>query len=526
VLLCAAALLGGRALARPESPPAAAPTTISFADLPIADDPDPRAAAERIARAYSKERVALRISVDRGAELGRASTVGDAPAGSTRSSEPGKDAVSVRPAPPTEWVHTRSELGAVVDLDHLTALVAEARDPGSPLRLAHERIRGAGTPLRLPMPVTLDTPRAVALLVAIKDATDRRPSDARLDLRTRRVIPETSGRRLDVYGTLERLARALRDGSRYVDLVVETRAPRRTTREVAGIDVRELLGWFETRYNPGEKTRDRTFNLRVAAAKVDGLVLMPGETFDFNDVVGPRSEANGFRVATVIAGGELGEGVGGGTCQIAGTLHAAAYFAGLPISTRQPHSRPSYYIRMGMDAMVSYPNVNLRFRNDLPFPIALGMSVGGGIVRAEVRGARRTRMVTFVRRIDGVEPFDEIERPDPTLPSGVRVLEQRGVPGFRITRFRVVRDVLHNQAVRQRSEDRYPPTRQIWRVGTGGAPPPGFVPPAGDDHEEYRADEYLAVTQGPGIDGLQEQKRTGRTGTPGWTVREGFARPR
>jgi vancomycin resistance protein YoaR len=509
VLLCAAALLGGQALARPAPPRAAAPAHVDVATSPVPSDADPRAAAARLARVYLRERIALRV-----------------PGASVAPASPGGADASTAETAPTSWVRTRAELGAAVDVDHLAALIAEARDPRSPLRRVHERVHGPGAPLHLPMPVSLDTARALDTLVILKDALDARPSDARLDLRTGEVVPERVGRRLDVYATLDRLAAALRSGAGSVDLAVETRAPRRAARELAGIDVREVLGSFETRYNPGEKARDRTFNLRVAAAKIDGLVLMPGETLDFNEVVGQRSEANGFRVATVIAGGELGEGVGGGTCQIAGTLHAAAYFAGLPIPLRRPHSRPSYYIRMGMDAMVSYPDVNLRITNDLPFPVALGMSVSGGFVRAEVRGARRTRMVTFVRRIDRVEPFDEVERPDPSLPSGVRVLDQRGVPGFRITRFRVVRDVARNQAVRQRSEDRYPATRQIWRVGTGGAAPPGFVPPPGDDHEEYRADEYLAVTQGPGVEGLQEQKRAGRTGTPGWTVREGFARQR
>ena len=244
----------------------------------------------------------------------------------------------------------------------------------------------------------------------------------------------------------------------------------------------------------------------------------------FNEIVGERSEANGFRVAAVIADGELGEGVGGGTCQVAGTLHAAAYFAGLPIVERGPHSRPSFYIKMGMDAMVSYPNMNLKFTNDLPFPIALGMTVQNGLVRAQIRGRERSRMVTFVRRIDRVVRFVERDVPDPALPSGVRVLKQRGIPGFRVSRWRVVRNVAINQAVRQRSEDEYPPTDQIWRVGAGGAAPAGFVPPPGDDHPEYTADEYLAATQGPGIDGTQEAKRAGRTGAYGWTVREGFAR--
>jgi vancomycin resistance protein YoaR len=487
VLLVAAGLLGGSAL-MPDAPVRAATyVRVTVAGTPIdRETTDARTLAVELARAYLRERVTL--------------VAGE-----------------------THLVRTRAQLGATVDAEHLAALVVAARDARSPLRRLHEQARGSAV-LELHMPVELDPEHALAVLLAIKDEVDRQPEDARLDVATGAVRPERAGRRLDAYASLDALSGALRSGAGQVALTVEERAPRRTASDLSGHDFSTVIGEFDTRYNPGEKARDRTFNLRVGASKIDGLVLLPGETLDFNDLVGERSEANGFRVAAVIADGELGEGVGGGTCQVAGTLHAAAYFAGLPIVERGPHSRPSFYIKMGMDAMVSYPNQNLKFTNDLPFPVALGMTVQNGIVHAEVRGHERTRMVTFVRRIDRVLRFVERDVPDPALPTGVRVLKQRGIPGFHVSRWRVVRSVAINQALRQRSEDEYPPTDQIWRVGTGGAAPPGFVRPTGDEHPEYSADEYLAATQGPGIEGTQEAKRAGRTGTFGWTVREGFAR--
>ena len=487
VLLVAAGLLGVSAL-MPEAPVrAAAHVRVAVAGTPInSANADSRALAVQLARSYLHETVTL-------------------VAGETR------------------LVRTRAQLGATVDAEHLAALVTAARDARSPLRRLHAQTHGVA-PLDLRMPVELDPARALAVLLAMKDVLDRAPEDARIDVSTGTVRAERVGRRLDAYASLDALADALRTGVASVTLTVEERAPRRAASELRGHDFSAVIGEFDTHYNPGEKARDRTFNLRVGAAKIDGLVLLPGETLDFNELVGERSEANGFRVAAVIADGELGEGVGGGTCQVAGTLHAAAYFAGLPIVERGPHSRPSFYIKMGMDAMVSYPNMNLKFTNDLPFPIALGMTVQNGLVHAQIRGRERSRMVTFVRRIDRVARFVERDVPDATLPSGVRVLKQRGIPGFRVSRWRVVRNVAINQAVRQRSEDEYPPTDQIWRVGAGGAAPAGFVPPPGDDHPEYTADEYLAATQGPGIDGTQEAKRAGRTGAYGWTVREGFAR--
>jgi hypothetical protein len=242
-------------------------------------------------------------------------------------------------------------------------------------------------------------------------------------------------------------------------------------------------------------------------------------------------------VAPVIAQGELVDGIGGGTCQIAGTLHGAAFFSGLDVVERHPHTRPSFYIKMGLDATVVYPTITLRMRNSFDHPIVLHETVRDGVVRAEVLGPKRTRTVTFVRKIDDVLPFAEIERPDPKLPKGVRVLAQRGIPGFRIHRYRVVRDGPF--AVRERWNDSYPPTNQIVRVGVADGNDGDDI--EDDPHPEYVADDYLVLLQGPDVKGtvgstsepspterrdgggMVELREAGRTGERGWTERAGFS---
>lgn len=421
-------------------------------------------------------------------------------------------------------VKTRAALGATVDADHLAALITDARDRMSAMRRLHTRVSG-NSPLLLSMPVSVDAERAMPWLLDIKDHIDRSPQDARVDTQTLAIREEQPGRRVDAYKSLELIHDALSRGVTDVELVVEHRAASRTRASLEGIQLGAVLGEFETHYNAADTAQDRTFNLRIAASKVDGMVVMPGEVFDFNGHVGERSEANGFRVAPVIAEGELVDGVGGGTCQIAGSLHAAVFFAGLPILTREPHSRPSFYIKMGLDAMVSYPNMNLRFQNDMPFPIAIGLRVEHGDVHAEIRGMQRSRTVTFLRRIDRILPFEEREDQDPSLPTGVRVLRQRGVPGFKISRWRVIENVAVHQSFREHMEDTYPATTQIWRVGSGGPAPAGFVAPPGDAHPEYVADEYLITTEGVGIEGLVETRRPGRSGAYGWSSRPGYDAP-
>lgn len=415
------------------------------------------------------------------------------------------------------------QLGAELDKVHLAALVRDARDRTSTLLRTH-RAKRAEASLRLPLPVTVHREAAFARLLLLKDELDRAPLDARLDLEKRQLVPERAGRLLDVDASLLAVESALRSGERSAKLVFQEQAPKRVAAQLGNLEFGHTLGFFETRYDRSMRQEARTYNLRLAASKLDGTVLLPGEVFDFNGVVGPRDEANGYKVAPVIAQGELVDGIGGGTCQVSGTLHGAAFFAGLEIVERYPHTRPSSYIKLGLDATVVYPTINFRIGNPFPFPIVLHQTVKNGVLRAEVLGPPRSRTVTLIRRVLAVTAYEEVERPDKDLPRGARVLGQRGVPGFKLRRYRIVREGPHAQ--RQRWDDVYPPTFQIIRIGTGDASVDSMKP-EDDNHPEYLADELLVMTQGIDrdneTDAVQwETREPGKTGVAGWTEAAGM----
>lgn len=457
---------------------------VTFMGHAITEKPDAASEAHRLAEAFLEERVAI-VTGDQRIAL------------------------------------TRRELGVRVDEARLARWLAQAFDRDSDLHAARSGMGLRGTIDLIP-PATLDPSAITPRLVELADRTNRSAVDARMNVETGRITEDRPGLRLDLDATLDAIRASFARGEREIHAVVRELPAHRTRAMLQGASLEAVLGEFETRYNPSMIAADRTHNLRTGASRVDGYVLLPGEVFDFNQIVGERSEAAGFRAAPVIEAGEIDLGVGGGICQISGTLHAAVFFAGLPIEARLPHSRPSSYIKLGLDAMVTWPEKNFVFRNDLPHPVVLRITVRDGTVRAEVRGPARHRMVSFVRRIDQVTPYEERVDPDPSLPAGVRVLVQRGMPGFRVTRFRVVRDVETQAARRERMRDVYPPTVQIWRVGTGGPAPAGYVPPPNDAHLEYRADQLLEITEGPGIAGAEERATPGWTGVVGWTRTAGM----
>lgn len=310
--------------------------------------------------------------------------------------------------------------------------------------------------------IEIDKAQLLGLLFQLKEEWDIPPQNLKVDTLTKKLIPSKEGYRIDIYGSLEEIIKGIKEGKEVVELKYWIEEPE--LKDIKRLDISSVLGWFETPYSQLEKDKDRVYNLKLVASRVDGWILFPQKEFDFNKVVGPRIEAKGFRVAPVIASGQLIDDIGGGTCQIASTLHAASFFAGLEIIKRKPHSRPSSYIRLGLDATVSYPQINLVLKNNFSFPVVFHVKVGGGKVRVEIWGPPLDQEVIFVRHITKTSPFSRKIIEDDTLPYGIEVITQKGIPGFELRKFRIIKrgDI----AWREIYSDIYPPTTEIVRKGT------------------------------------------------------------
>jgi vancomycin resistance protein YoaR len=310
-------------------------------------------------------------------------------------------------------------------------------------------------------------------MVAFKDQYDRPANDARVDLVNRKVLPDQPGFGIQVYESLAVVEETARGGAKTVALAGGPIEPAVTVAKLGNLDISNVMGWFETHYPPGE--RDRNYNLRLVAEHVNGHILMPGETFSFNTIVGDRTEKQGYRVAHVIQAGEMIDGLAGGACQISSTLHAAAWFAGLDIASSQPHSRPSAYITMGMDATVVYPTTDLKLKNPYPFPVVIHYVVSQGTVRVEILGRKRPwDKIAFEREIKKETPFETVTRDDDTMPLGTSMVEQVGFPGYQIIRRRIF--YKDGQAAKTEKWDiSYPPTTEYIRIGSN--PDPNAKPP-------------------------------------------------
>lgn len=232
-----------------------------------------------------------------------------------------------------------------------------------------------------------------------------------------------------------------------------------------GVSLDTQMAEYSTRFRSGGRSRGRGHNVKRAAELLDQTIIAPHGTLSFNEAVGARTHANGFRRALVIDSGELVPGMGGGVCQVASTLYAAALRAGLEVVDARPHSRPSSYIPMGLDATVSYPDLDLVLSNPFDFPIQVRSSASEGVMHVELIGASRPIEASVSRRVLSRQPFSERIAYDPALPFGRREVSQEGIRGARIEVTRTLTDE-SGQTREEQDVVRYPPTDEIVRVGT------------------------------------------------------------
>ncbi len=362
---------------------------------------------------------------------------------------------------------TLGELGVVVDEEAAVRSARGLGHEGDLLGRAEAAERARAGQLDVLLLPTVDDARLLPQLARIKETEDTAPVSARLDLDRHTTVPEKPGRYVDALGTVAALERAAREPETTVVTIptIEV-APRVTSSFVAALDVHTALSEYETYFSRAGDQQRRGKNIDVAAAKLDGLVLSPGELVSFNQIVGERSEENGFQRSWEIFKGEMIEGVGGGTCQAASTFHAVAFFAGLEILERLPHSRPSAYIPMGLDSTVVYPIVDLKVRNPYAFPVVLHAKTEGNKLRMELLGPSRPVRVAFGRELVRTVPYPRRVVEQPALGGKTVLVKQHGIRGFRIKRSRVLTFPDGTRRT-EKNDDFYPPTTEIYEVPVG-----------------------------------------------------------
>jgi vancomycin resistance protein YoaR len=250
-----------------------------------------------------------------------------------------------------------------------------------------------------------------------------------------------------------------------VELVAHSTQAEITFADIQQID--GLLGSKTTTYATG----DRGDNIHLAASRINGTLLRPGEVFSYNRVVGPRSSSEGFKDAPVIIKGELKPGIGGGICQTSSTLYNAVLLSGLKIVHRAHHAFPVHYLPAGRDATVVDGDIDFQFQNSTATPIYVVGRGRGGVLTFSIYGKRIPgREIVMEKGRDIIGAYPTRLEEDPTLRAGHREVKRRGFPDRRVTWYRVVRQ--NGQEVsRETINTHYSAIDEIVAVGTRQSAP-------------------------------------------------------
>ena len=349
-----------------------------------------------------------------------------------------------------ELVITKGKSGIKIDTDKLIEQIKE--------KLKNKETNEEA----LEIPVVEKEPEEIDI-DKIHEEVYKEPQDAYIVDEPFEVHPEVEGIDFDVEAAKEILKE---DKEEYIIPLIITK-PEVTIDELGEKAFPHQLSTFTTRYDVSDV--DRSTNLRLACQKINGTVLLAGETFSYNKVVGERTIAAGYKNAKIYEAGQVVDGLGGGICQISSTLYNAALLANLEIVERRNHQFVTSYVEAGRDATVVYGSTDFKFKNTRKYPVKIVATANAGIATISIYGIKEDAEYTFkfskkdIRTI----PYTTQYIDDSTLPQGTEVVKQKGTNG--LIRETYITKLLNGKVVSTKllSRDTYNAMARIVRRGTG-----------------------------------------------------------
>ena len=277
------------------------------------------------------------------------------------------------------------------------------------------------------------------------------------------IYPESDGIDFDI----EKAKTLLVEPKEQYEIQLIITKPTKTTQQIGTEAFPDLLATFSTNYKASNT--NRTTNLKLSAGKINGTVLLPGEEFSYNKIVGERTIAAGYKEAATFSGGKVVDGLGGGICQISSTLYDAVVMANLEITERRNHQFVTSYVGAGKDATVVWGSQDFKFKNTRKYPIRITATVQGGVATVQVWGLREEVEydITIETKKTATISYTTQYIQDESLPEGQQKVVQEGNNGRKVEAYKVTK--LNGQVISRTllSKDTYNAMKKIVRVGTG-----------------------------------------------------------
>ena len=233
------------------------------------------------------------------------------------------------------------------------------------------------------------------------------------------------------------LKAALESGKETYDIKVKVTPPEITGENLRAMLFRDKMGSWTSNFSGANVPRSS--NVRLSASRINGITLMPGETFSYDKTIGSRTAANGYKTATVYVGNTLDEGIGGGICQTSSTLYSAVLYANLEIVSRTSHSLPVSYMPAGQDATIAEGYIDFKFKNNTDYPIKIVCTTSYGSVTCSIMGVKpEGQSVSVVNtKTSTIEPKTTRTLKE-EIPVGYKKVTQKGAVGYTVSSQRIV----------------------------------------------------------------------------------------
>ncbi|MDP4089499.1 MAG: VanW family protein [Bacillota bacterium] len=362
-----------------------------------------------------------------------------------------------------------SKLNARYNIDEV---VSEAFSYGKELSIFGKKdIIKEGTDKSYNLTFNYDTAYIDELIKTMEKDINAAPVDGSIQMVSRgnfKVTPDKKGYKLQSDKLKEDIKNNINDkleeSSTTVEAPVETLSAVKTAEALSSINT--LVSTYTTSYKGSIDSRIN--NIKVASGSVNGRLMMPGDSFSFNDVVGQRTEARGYQQAGVIINGKHDFDFGGGICQVSSTLYNALLLADIDPTERTHHTLRSLYVPLGQDATVDWGHLDLKFTNTMPYPIYIEAYTEGTNVYFNIYSNSSLTKKTYkiVNDVYQTVDFKVTQKQDPTLPEGTQEYEEVGSNGYRVRVYRVTNE--NGQQVKKDLlyEDYYKPVNAILKIGT------------------------------------------------------------
>ena len=233
---------------------------------------------------------------------------------------------------------------------------------------------------------------------------------------------------------------------------------------------KDKLAGYTTYFPAGSYARSN--NLKIALSYMNGVVVLPGETYSYNNNIGDTTASKGYQAAATFKGGTTVNEMGGGICQTVSTLYNTVLMANLEIVERHQHGLPVGYVPPSRDATVYSPVLDFKFKNNRETPIKIVTSFSySGSLNVSIYGTKQDNdpEVILSQTTTGTIPYTTRYEYDNSLPYGRQVVTTAGVNGY--TSESYITKKLNGQVISSGllSRDKYNAQQQVIKVGTGGS---------------------------------------------------------